>query len=170
MCEQKGAGHSRNNDSPDKEKQLMTHQERYEKFCEKTLTIIKTWVSHNFKERYSPSLIFRVLEKKRLAKYLSVHYCYWCTITISPKTVNKQCEGWFPCCFSDYYFEGWAAEERPWSDGPSRHKYIQLYSTNGVWLDMRADRACGSAASWRRAPWCTNQKKTLWSKRGNGEW
>ena len=32
---QRGAGHSRNNDSPDREKQLMTHQEKYEKFSEK---------------------------------------------------------------------------------------------------------------------------------------
>lgn len=93
-----------------------------------------------------------------------MHVSFWCTTTIGQRNV-KQCEGRFPCCFSDYYFEGWAVEEQPWSAGSSRHKHIQLYSTNGVWLDERAVRACGLVAWWRRAPWCTNPKKTLWAKR-----
>lgn len=137
-----GASDSRNNDSPwQKELTDDTSREMWE-ILWNILSTIKTWVIHNFKESHSWCLTFCVLERQRAAKYLPMHVSHSWTITIGQRDVNKQCEGRFPCWFCDYYFEGWAVEEWPWSVCPSRQN-IQLYSTNGVWLDVRVVRACG---------------------------
>lgn len=95
---------SRNNDSPWQKDVTDDTSRNIWEFLWNTLSIIKTWVSQNFKESYSSCHAFCVLERKRVAKILPMHVSYYWTITISQRNANKQCEGGFPCCFCDYYF------------------------------------------------------------------
>lgn len=88
---------------------------------------------------------------------------YWCTITISHRIVNKNSQEQFSCCFFSLPCWRMSSGERPWSVGPTRHKHIQLYSTNVVLPDVNVVRARNSVAWWWQVPWCTNPKKILQS-------
>ncbi len=74
------ADHSRNNNQPWQRQVTDDESRKMQEILWNTLTVIKTWISHNFKESYSWCLTFCVLERKRAVKYLSmlcfslVHY------------------------------------------------------------------------------------------------